>query len=83
MNSIDFPTLITTIFVLVDDWYQQTILPLLLAKPGAKERLSDSELLTLAKISGLLTLSRTDPVSGFYPSQLSTVVPPSVRPEPI
>ncbi len=32
MNSIDFPTLITTIFVLVDYWYQQKIQPLLLLK---------------------------------------------------
>ncbi|NEO60259.1 MAG: hypothetical protein F6J98_07385 [Moorea sp. SIO4G2] len=43
MNSIDFPTLITTIFVLVDYWYQQKIKPLLLLKAGAKARLSDSD----------------------------------------
>lgn len=24
MNSIDFPTVLTTIFVIVDDWYQKT-----------------------------------------------------------
>ena len=44
----------TTIFVLVDDWYQQKIQPLLPPQPGAKARLSDSELLTLALIMDYL-----------------------------
>ena len=48
MNSIDFETLIVTIFVLVDDWYQQEGKTLKGKSPGAKAEMSDSEIITLA-----------------------------------
>ncbi|HRE46895.1 MAG TPA: hypothetical protein PLD47_04160 [Aggregatilineales bacterium] len=39
--------LFTTIYVLVDDWYQREGRVLLEGKPGAKARFRDSELLTV------------------------------------
>lgn len=47
MNMVDGSTLLTTIFVLVDDWYQQKgyrYVPLL---SGTSPRFTDSEMLTL------------------------------------
>ena len=47
MNMVDGSTLLTTIVVLVDDWYQQKgyrYVPLL---PGPSPRFTDSEMLTL------------------------------------
>lgn len=50
MNSIDLGTLITTIFVLVDDWYEKQVKNTTVVKPGVKARMSDSEIMTLALI---------------------------------
>ena len=47
MTSIDLETLFTTIYVLVDDWYQAKGRHSLKGKAGAKPIFSDSELLTL------------------------------------
>ena len=47
MNMIDAPTLVTIIFVLVDDWYQQHGHQLVPAMPGAQTTFSDSEMLSL------------------------------------
>ena len=47
MLSIDMETLFTTLYVLVDDWYQTKGRDLLVGKAGAKANFSDSELLTL------------------------------------
>lgn len=47
MPSIDMVSILTTIYVLVDEWYQSTGQLLLKGKPGAKPEFSDSELLTL------------------------------------
>ena len=47
MISIDFETLLTIIYVLVDDWYQTEGRQLLKGKPGAKPVFSDSEVITL------------------------------------
>ena len=47
MISIDVETLLTTIYVLVDGWYQAEGTQLLQGKPGAKPEYSDSEVLTL------------------------------------
>ncbi len=44
---IDMETLLTVIFVIVDDWYQATGRHYLHGKRGAKPTFSDSELLTL------------------------------------
>lgn len=46
-TSIDMVSLLTTIFVLVDDWYQCQGAGLLKGKPGANPVFSDSEMLTL------------------------------------
>ncbi|MEM6404485.1 MAG: hypothetical protein AAF757_30380 [Cyanobacteria bacterium P01_D01_bin.116] len=54
MNSIDFPTVITTIYVKVNDWYRQKIQPVTLIKPGVKPLMSDSEILTLALLMDFL-----------------------------
>lgn len=45
--SIDMVSLLTTIFVLVDDWYISKGQALLSGKPGAKPVFSDSEMLTV------------------------------------
>lgn len=47
MTSIDLESLLTTIYVLVDDWYQAKGQALLTGKPGTKATFSDSEMLTL------------------------------------
>ncbi len=47
MQSIDFPTLLTIIYVLVDDWYKLHAPRLLKGKVGAKPVFSDSEAITL------------------------------------
>lgn len=47
MQSIDFPTLLTIIYVLIDDWYKQHAPRLLKGKVGAKPVFSDSEVITL------------------------------------
>ncbi len=47
MTSITIVDLLTTIYALVDDWYQAKGKPMLKGKPGVKPVFSDSELLTL------------------------------------
>lgn len=47
MHSIDFPTLLTIMYVLVDDWYKENAPRLLQGKVGAKPTFSDAELITL------------------------------------
>ena len=47
MHSIDFPTLLTIMYVLVDDWYKENAPRLLRGKVGAKPAFSDAELITL------------------------------------
>ena len=47
MQSIDFPTLLTIMYTLVDDWYKLNARRLLLGKVGAKPVFSDSEVITL------------------------------------
>ena len=47
MTSITIVELLTTIYVLIDDWYQAKGQLLLKGKPGAKPEFSDSEMLTL------------------------------------
>jgi hypothetical protein len=44
MTNIDFPTLVTTIFVLVDDWCKRRSQEVAKVKPGAKAQMSDSEI---------------------------------------
>jgi hypothetical protein len=47
MASITFSDLLTTIFVLVDDWYQIHGIQYLAGKPGPKPEFTDSEVITL------------------------------------
>lgn len=47
MTSINIETLLTIIYVLVDDWYQEKGQELLKGKAGAKPVFSDSEVITL------------------------------------
>src|SRR5258708_17885853 len=47
MTSITIIDLLTTIYVLVDDWYQAEGQALLAGKRGAKPEFNDSEMLTL------------------------------------
>lgn len=47
MQSIDFPTLLTIMYVLVDDWYKLHAPRLLKGKVGAKPLFSDAEVITL------------------------------------
>ena len=47
MTSITIVDLLTTIYVLVDDWYQVKGQAMLKGKPGIKPAFSDSEMLTL------------------------------------
>lgn len=48
MTSIDNGSLLTTIFVVVDDWYEKQVKKIALSKPGVKASMSDSEIMTLA-----------------------------------
>ena len=45
--TVDMETLLTIIYVLVDDWYQQHGVEMLKGKRGAKPTFSDSEVITL------------------------------------
>ncbi len=45
--TVDVETLLTTIFVLVDDWYKEKGVHLLKGKRGVKPTFSDSEVITL------------------------------------
>jgi hypothetical protein len=47
MNMVDVPTLLTVIFVLVDDWYQEHGHRLVPLMPGPQPMFSNSEMLTL------------------------------------
>lgn len=47
MTSISIIDILTIIFVLVDDWYQEEGHKLLRGKPGKKPKFSDSEVMTL------------------------------------
>jgi hypothetical protein len=65
MNSINFETLIITIFVLVDDWYQIEGQALKRVSPGAKPEMSDSEILTLALVMDYLPFPGETQFIGF------------------
>jgi hypothetical protein len=47
MNSIPLDYLLTIMYVLIDDWYQQHGRHLLRGKPGVKPTFTDSEVITL------------------------------------
>lgn len=45
---MDFDTLITTVYVIVDDWYKAEMAETMRRKTGPRARMSDSEVLTVA-----------------------------------
>jgi len=53
-TSIDIPNLLTTSYVLVDDWYQEQGPFLLQGKSGAKPEFSDSKMITLILAQDLI-----------------------------
>ena len=54
MTSIDIETLLTIIYVLVDDWYQSKGQALLKGKAGVKPTFSDSEVITLMLVEDFI-----------------------------
>jgi hypothetical protein len=65
MNSIDFESLIITVFVLVDDWYQIEGKALKALSSGAKAEMSDSEIMTLALMMDYLPFPGETQFIGF------------------
>lgn len=53
-TSIDLETLLTTIYVLVDDWYEAEGQAMLKGKPGTKPAFKDSEVITLMLAADLV-----------------------------
>lgn len=47
---MDLDTFLTTLYVLVDDWYSAQIAPHVQRRRGGKQRMSDSEVLTVALV---------------------------------
>lgn len=58
MNSINFESLVITVFVFVDDWCQTEGKRFTRPSPGAKPEMSDSEIISLALIMDYLPLRR-------------------------
>ncbi|MEH2178159.1 hypothetical protein [Nostoc sp.] len=54
MTSIDNGSLLTTIFVIVNDWYQKQVKNTTLLKPRVKASMSDSEIMTLMRLMDYL-----------------------------
>lgn len=65
MNSINFESLVITIFVLVDDWYLIEGKALKGISPGAKPEMSDSEVMTLALVMDYLPFPGETQFIGF------------------
>jgi hypothetical protein len=65
MVSIDFETLLTIIYVLVDDWYQAKGIQLVQGKPGVKPTFSDSEVITLLVVTDFIPFPGETQFLGF------------------
>ncbi len=65
MNSIDFDSLLITIFVLIDDWYQREGKELKAKTPGRTPEMSDSEILTLIVLMDYLPFPGETQFVGF------------------
>ncbi|MEL7522298.1 MAG: IS982 family transposase [Cyanobacteria bacterium J06631_2] len=65
MNSIDFESLIITVYVLVDDWYLAEGTALEAVSPGAKAEMSNSEIITLALMMDYLPFPGETQFIGF------------------
>lgn len=57
--------LLTTIFVVVDDWYQKQVKSTTPLKPGVKASMSDSEIMTLALVMDYLPFPGETQFLGF------------------
>jgi hypothetical protein len=75
MTSIDFGTLIITIFVIVNNWYQKQVKKTTLLKPGIKARISDSEIMTLALVMDYLPFPGETHFLGFIKGNYSEWFP--------
>ncbi len=76
MTSINFGTLLTTIFVVVDDWCQKQLKKTTALKPGVKASMSDSALLVVfvSALKVFFTKSKTLVViPNAYSTRLSMV----------
>lgn len=74
-TSIDIPDLLTTIYVLVDDWYQAQGQALLKGKPGAKPEFSDSEMITLMLAQDLIPYPGETQFVAFMRANYRTLFP--------
>ncbi|WP_292856635.1 hypothetical protein [Nostoc sp. LPT] len=81
MNMVDGSTLLTTIYVLVDDWYQQKgyrYVPLL---PGPSPRFTDSEMKTKVSGNGFFPIPRRTAVFRVFQGKLLEPISETVRPK--
>jgi hypothetical protein len=69
MNRIDAPTLLTIIYVLVDDWYQEQGYRLTPMLPGPEPSFRDSEMLTFWFIPR--TLPQQNPYCSSFKATIS------------
>lgn len=73
--GVDFATLLTVIFVVVDDWYQDYGQYLLRGKRGAKPTFSDSEVLTLLLVMDFLPYPGETQFLGFIRANYQELFP--------
>lgn len=73
--TIDFETLLTIIYVLVDDWYQHVGRRLLKGKRGAKPIFSDSEVITLLLVMDFLPFPGETQFLGFIRANYRSFFP--------
>ena len=75
MTMIDVPTLLTIIFVLVDDWYQHYGHHLKPTLPGSKPTFSESEMLTLLLVMDYLPYPGEEQFLGFIRANYLSLFP--------
>ena len=75
MTSITITDLLTTIFVLVDDWYKEHGKQLLHGKAGAKPEFSDSEVITLLLAMDFIPFPSETQFLGFIRANYLTLFP--------
>jgi hypothetical protein len=80
MQSIPFDELATTVYVLVDDWYQAHGVHLLAGKRGKKPVFSDSEVLTLLLLLDFLPFPGETQFLGYIRANYLALFPQLVDP---
>jgi hypothetical protein len=83
MPSIDIETILTIIYVIVDDWYQTKGKTLLAGKVGRKPIFSDSEVITLMLAADFIPYPGEQQFIGYIRANHKTIVSPIVEPEPV